>query len=639
MRNNWLLACCLLAAPFCGIAQSYNVLLIPDSLKKNARAVVREDEYVLEIKSPARAITKNHSVYTILNENGDNIGGFGSGYDKFTSINAISGYLYDAMGKELKHVKKKDMEDRSYVAEGTLMDDDRYKAYDFYYRVYPYTVSFDEEKEVNGILDFLDWKPLYNSGISTQHSKYVIIAPKDYKVRYKPVNCHYQPVITESGDKKIYTWEAANLPARTKEFAGPSWNEIAPHVLLAPSEFEAQGYKGDMSTWTDFGKFINQLRAGRDVLPEDIKKKVHELTDHLTDPRQKVYALYDFMQKNTHYISIQLGIGGLQPFPADYVATKRYGDCKALSNYMVALLKEAGITGKYVVIYGGRDMPEIIEDFPCFQGNHVISCVPMGKDTIWLECTSQTESPDYMGNFTGERKAILIDEDGGHIVRTPSYSSRDNTQRRSVNAVIDAEGNLEADVNTVYSGIRQQLPHDLIYEFSDAERGKYLNTKLFHLPTYKVDKSHYEEQKGTIPVVKEYLHVVSPNYATASGKRLFILPDIFDRSTYRLSADSVRLYDFIDKEAFADIDSITIKIPAGYRPEAVPQDVSIDSKFGKYNASIKVSPDKIVYYRRWEESVNRFPPSDYAALVKFYEQLYKADHSRIVLVKSEPAAP
>ena len=48
---------------------------------------------------------------------------------------------------------------------------------------------------------------------------------------------------------------------------------------------------------------------------------------------------------------------------------------------------------------------------------------------------------------------------------------------------------------------------------------KYLND-LFNLPTYSVDKSHYEEQKGTIPVVKEYLHVLSPNYASVSGKRL-----------------------------------------------------------------------------------------------------------------------
>jgi hypothetical protein len=97
----------------------------------------------------------------------------------------------------------------------------------------------------------------------------------------------------------------------------------------------------------------------------------------------------------------------------------------------------------------------------------------------------------------------------------------------------------------------------------------------------------------------------------------------------------VRHYDFVDERAFLDIDSITLKIPAGYQPEAVPADLSIDSKFGKYHTSVKVSPDRIVYYRRYEESANRFPPADYPDLVKFYERLYKADHSRIVLVKKE----
>ncbi|HVW59872.1 MAG TPA: DUF3857 domain-containing protein [Puia sp.] len=615
-------------------AQSYNVLLIPDSLKEGARAVVREDETILEIKSPSRAIERQHTVYTILNENADNLGGFVSRYDKFTSVGSVSMALYDAMGKGLKHVKKKEMEDRSYVSEGTLMDDARYKFYDFYYKVYPYTVSCDEEDEHNGLLFFTPWRPLLNSGISTQHSKYVIIAPKDYEVRYKLVNCDIKPVITVSGDKKIYTWEAGNLPARHTETGGPRWKEIAPHVLLAPSEFEAEGYKGSMTSWENFGKFINQLRSGRDVLPEDIKKKVHELTDDLKDPRRKVYALYDLLQKNTHYISVQLGIGGWQPFPAEYVATKRYGDCKALSNYMIALLKEAGITGRYVVIYGGSDEPPLVDDFPSMQGNHVISCVPLEKDTIWLECTSQTGSPGYMGSFTGDRKAILIDEAGGHIVRTPSYSSTDNTRSRVVNASISTEGNLDAEVTTTYSGTRQEMPHGLIYGASDDEREKYLNG-LFHLPTYKIDKSRYEEQKGALPVIKEYLHVVSPNYAGVTGRRLFIEPNLFDRNTYRLPQDSVRHYDFVDDRAFRDIDSITILIPEGYQPESIPSEVHIDNKFGRYSASVKVLPDKILYYRTREERFARFPPSDYAALVKFYELMYKTDHTHIVLVKKD----
>jgi hypothetical protein len=301
---------------------------------------------------------------------------------------------------------------------------------------------------------------------------------------------------------------------------------------------------------------------------------------------------------------------------------------------MVALLKEAGIKGDYVVIYGGRDEPEIVDDFPSLQGNHIVTCVPMGKDSIWLECTSQTVSPDFMGTFTGNRKAILIDDDGGHIVHTPSYSAAENTRCRVVDATIGDDGTLDANVNTRYSACREETPSAIMNELSGEERQKYLND-LFSLPTYSVDKSHYEEQKGTIPVVQEYLHVMSPNYASVSGKRLFVNPDPFDRSSYRLAADSARHYDFVDKQSFTDIDSVTFKIPTGYQPEAVPADVAIDTKFGKYASSVKVMPDRIVYYRRYEEEIGRFPPADYPELVKFYERLYKADHNRVVLVKKE----
>ncbi len=119
-------------------AQSYNVALIPDYLKKDARAVIREDEYILEIKSPEKAVSKEHHVYTVLKEAGDALGGYKTRYNKFISINSISGSLYDSIGKELKRMKKKDMEDVSAVGQN-LMDDERYKEYNFYCRIYPYT--------------------------------------------------------------------------------------------------------------------------------------------------------------------------------------------------------------------------------------------------------------------------------------------------------------------------------------------------------------------------------------------------------------------------------------------------------------------------------------------------------------------
>jgi hypothetical protein len=624
----------VLIIPVSSYAQDFNVIFISDSLKTNAHVVKRYDERILEIKSPGKATEHERHVYTILDEEGDGYGKYMSHYDKLISINYITGKLYNPAGKEIKHVKTKDMQDVSAGDQESLITDDRYKINDFYNRTYPYTVDYEEEDDLNGILGFGNWFPLSAPGMSVQVSRYVIIAPRDYQIRYKSFRCPVAPVITENGNKKTYTWEIRNLPAITTENSGPVWGELVPVVMFGPSDFEAEGYKGNMNTWENYGKFIYQLVKGRDALPDDIKKKVHALTDNLKDEKEKVYVLYDFLQKNTRYISIQLGIGGWQPFDANYVASKRYGDCKALSNYMIALLKEAGITGKYVNVSAGRDAYPMVEDFPSFQFNHVISCVPLNKDTIWLECTSQTECPGYMGAFTGNRKAILIDEQGGHVVRTPSYSLSDNLQLRIINAVIDENGNLVADINSNYKAVRQELAHDLIYSAAKEQRDKYLN-EMFNLPTYVVTKSNYEEQKGPIPVVREYLSISSPNYANTSGKRLFITPNLFTKSNVRLPANAQRKYDLINRDAYRDIDSIILKIPPGYQPESVPSDIKTETAFGKYVCSTKVFEDEIIYYRLYEQYSGRFPASDYTDMAKFYEQLYKADRNRVVLVKKE----
>lgn len=621
-------------APALASAQNYSTALIPDSIRKGARAVVREQETILEIKSPGKVIEREREVITVMNSSGDNLADYHSFYDRFTSISEISGVLYDSLGKVVRKAKRKDMQDKSYEDGFSLATDDRYLEHNFYYEIYPYTVEYQEEDDHNGILDFNDWLPLTRPGVSTEHSIYTIIAPADYNIRYLLRNGAPPPMIYEEKGKKIYTWEAKDLRALHTETKGPKWQEIAPCVMMAPSDFEAQGYKGNMSTWTDYGKFISQLRMGRDVLPENIRQQVHSLTDTITDKRRKIFALYHFLQQNTHYISIQLGIGGWQPFPAADVANKKYGDCKALSNYMVALLKEVGITAKYVEIMAGEGATPMVENFPSSQFNHVITCVPLDRDTIWLECTSQTVSPGYMGTFTGNRKAMLIDESGGHVVHTPAYSAADNTQLRIVRAKIGTEGDLDADVSSVYRCIPSDLPHDMMDELTGEQREKYLN-QLFSLPTYKVEKSHYEEEQGPMPIVKEDLHVVAPNYASVSGRRLFIGPNVFDRSRTRLPADSVRKYDYITDEAYTDVDSVLISVPSGYQPEAMPKDVAIEGKFGRYRSSVRFEGDKLIYYRYLQQDMARYPPSDYASLVKFYEQLYQSDNQRVVLVKKE----
>ncbi|MES1220219.1 MAG: DUF3858 domain-containing protein, partial [Bacteroidota bacterium] len=341
-----------------------------------------------------------------------------------------------------------------------------------------------------------------------------------------------------------------------------------------------------------------------------------------------------YLQKNTRYVSIQLGIGGWQPYDAKYVASKGYGDCKALSNYMFSLLKEAGIPAYYTVIKAGDDERDIYTEFPSSQFNHVIVCVPLNKDTVWLECTDQNKPTGYMGSFTGNRHALLITENGGKLVRTPKYGLNENLQVRHVKAKLDEEGTLQMTTNSLYEAEQQDDVNDVINYLSKEKVKEYLH-RHFDFGTYDITAFDYKQNKGDLPSVDEQLGIAVSNYATITGKRLFVTPNVMTKSKLRLAENENRKYDIVLNYEYRDIDSVEIELPAGYEPETKPQDVSLSGKFGKYNSSVKLSGNKLYYYRHMEQYGGRYPAKDYADFVKYFEAVYKADHARVVLVKKE----
>lgn len=580
-----------------------------------------------------KVIVKHKYAITILDEQGDKYAEYTNNYSTLKDLSNIDGNLFDATGKKIKNVKRKDINDESITDGFSLMLDDRIKKHNFYNRQYPYTIEYEDEEEQKETYFLPAWQPVEGEQFAVQQSRFVVEIPAGYELRFKQFNHAQAPVVTNAPTIS-YTWQLVNQKPLVYEPFQTPLSEKMPFVMIGPTDFSMGTYAGDMRTWLSMGKFNVSLNRDRDQLPEKVKQDIHKLVEGTESKEEKIRKLYRYLQDNTRYISVQLGIGGWQPFDAKYVAGNKYGDCKALSNYMVSLLKEAGIKAHYVLVNAGNGRRGLTEDFPGHYFNHVICCVPNGKDSIWLECTSQTESPGFMGSFTGDRKALLIDEDGGHVVNTPSYKSDDNLQLRRIVASIDADGNMSADAYTHFTGIQQEERHSLIHYYTQEERQKYLNKEL-NLPTYEVDKSDYKEMPGRIPMIDEHLHVKAPNYATVSGKRLFILPNFFNRSTIKLSDDPDRKYPIHFSQAFKDVDTIQISVPAGYTLEAIPKDVSIHNQFGIFDMTYKVNDNRIDVIRSQVREREIFPASEYPSLVKYFDAVYKADHSRIVFVKKE----
>jgi transglutaminase-like putative cysteine protease len=616
----------------------YPVSNIPPALLKDAHAVLRTEEINIELVNASEVVRKRKFALTILDEAGQSQAKMVVGYDRLRKVTLLEGTLYDATGRQVKKLKGKEVNDYSATSDISLYEDNRIKVHDFEYKDFPYTVEYEVELRYNHSYFFGVWVPQSDEHLAVEHSSYTIVAPSAYTPRYRAFNYKPEPAITTVNDKKTLKWEVRNLAVVLRPFASPLWQELTPVVYVGPTEFQMGEYKGNASTWQEFGKFQLLLNAGRDKLPPAITQKVVQLTQDVTEPKEKVKRLYEYLQQNTRYISVQLGIGGLQPFEAEYVAQKGYGDCKALSNYMYSLLKAAGIQSHYAWINGGggSDNRFLMDDFPFDYFNHIVLCVPFAKDTMWLECTSQTEPAGYMGSFTGNRKALLITEAGGVLVPTPRYTVSTNFQKRIIKGRVDSDGNLTLNIGTKYAAEQQEYYSGMIHALSTDKVKKMLNERL-DLSTYEIMDFSYAAKKAVIPEIDETLKIDVANYATVSGRRLFLLPNIMNRSHTRHTPLPERTADYVFDDPYTDVDSAEIVLPEGYSLEAMLPETNIKTAYGTYCASVKMEGAKVIYYRKMERFSGRFPAKDASLIAAFFETVYKADRSRVVLVRKEEA--
>jgi hypothetical protein len=300
---------------------------------------------------------------------------------------------------------------------------------------------------------------------------------------------------------------------------------------------------------------------------------------------------------------------------------------------MIALLKEAGIKGHAVVTKGGEDYVDFVTDFTHDPFNHVICCVPLAKDTVWLECTSQSLPAGYLSEFTSNRYGLLIEDNGGSLVHTPSYLLADNKQVRIVTAKLDNEGNLDLEANTSYKAICQDDLEDIIHHKSKEDQLNRLKSE-FSLPTYDVVSFSYtEDNSRRLPVIHETLVLKVNNYAQETGRRIFVNPNILTRSSEKLTEDKDRRLPVEIREEYQHVDSVQIAIPDGYEVESMCRDLQLENKFGKYKRTTVVKPGKIIFMRDREQFSGRFPVKDYPEIEKFYNDMYEADHTSIVLVR------
>jgi len=613
---------------------NYSASLIDKALLPYASAVIRNQDVYTEVKDSYTFYRIKRAI-TVLNNNGDDIAHIVVWYNKSNVIKDIKGSVYDEFGKLIKKFSEKNFEDENAANDFSLFEDSRVKHYIPSIGAYPYTIEYEYELKSKQTLNFNDWKPNPYTGLAIEKSSYTFACRPDFSIRYKEINMPAKVSTSTTKDGlKTYTWQVDNLKAVRNEPYSPISETYLSAVKIAPKNFIYAGISGSFTNWEELGKWnYDKLLANRQVLPPQTIQQVQTLIAGITDVKQKAKKLYEYMQGKTSYISIQIGIGGYQPFLASDVDRLNYGDCKALVNYTQALFKAAGIDSWYCVVYGDSNKISMLPDFASMgQGNHVILCLPIKNDTTFLECTSQKIPFGFLGDFTDDRTVLACTPNGGKLMHTPKYTATQNTQSRKAEFTIAPDGELSGNMTTIYKGTQYEN-HEVLVGQSLTEQVKTLQRMYANISNLTVKKLEFKQDKKEMPVATEAIILNAYDFASKDNNKLYFALNPLNRQRSIKDVRNRQNPVYINR-GYTDEDEITYTLPSGYRPDMAPLNVNLKNPFGSFKATTVISDNKLIYKRRIEIIDGTYNKESYTDLVDFYQAVADADSYNVMLVKN-----
>ncbi len=609
----------------------YAIKDIPVDLVKDANSVIRVNSTTYTVLSNSKTVENVKFAISILNKKANKLGVFNERYSSLNSLYVLYIKVYDKDGKLVRKIKRNKIIDSVSKPGFVFFSDSRRKYYIYRTSNYPFTIEYEYEKRYKSIISYAHWFPISSYDSSLENASFEFRIPSSMDFKYRNNNFETKPSVVNANNILMYTWSLTSFKAINNEYSSPSFIRKFPNVLITPTKFVYDGFAGDMSSWSSYGKWTYSLLKGRDVLPESTKAKIISLVSGINSKREIVKKIYEYVQNTTRYVCVSLGIGGFQPFSARDVVENGYGDCKALSNYTKALLKLVGIEAIYAEIGAGCSQKILYDDFSSSdQTNHIILCVPMQRDSIWLECTSQISPFNYLGSCSSDRYALLIKKDGGELVKTHQYNKKDNLKESVSKIELLENGSLECSVCSKY--------HSLMFEYIDDYFSKSYAARLesLSLSNYDIQDCSFKMlNDGKYTCGQRDISFTLNNYLSLNKKRVFLPVNLINKNYYSFRKKKNRKSRIVEDECYTIMDTISIKIPDYYVVENLPKERDIKSVYGSYKSSFSIGESLITFTRTMTINKGEYPVEKFNECYSFHKKIRKAEKAKIVLLKSD----
>ena len=604
-------------------------------LPKNMDALIELDETGVDIMSRTKVVRRIHRVISIFTEQGKEYGNVKITETEFSKCKDIKAQILDLNNKSLKKLEKKEIIESNVNYDYAIASDESYKKFSITWHSLPYRIEYQYEIEYNSLFFWPDWNPQEDDSVLLSTYTLRLHQPTSYNIH--PIGIDVEPLETLVKGTKVLTWELKNIPPRIQEDFMPPENHLQMALLFTPITFKLDKYIGSFESWTSFGNWNNKLYDGMQDLPPEAVMQVQQRVKEITNSREKIQKVYSFLQDYTRYVALELGVGGWQPYSADWVYDNKYGDCKDLSNFMIAMLKQVDIKA-YPVLIRTRDRGIVYSEYPYDYFNHVITVVPLEGDTIWLECTADRLTAGQLPSDDEGCDVLVMKDNGAEIVWTPQSSAEENVWRSWVKGETGLTGRLilKGTIETA-GNFSDDWRNALIWNKGEDQENlltSALSRKVprFNLLDYQLENISENYDR---PVIIDFEGSIT-NYASISGSRLFIIPGVLNRLSFNNipgEEPEDRHFPVFRNFPYTQMDSVEILLPFGYSLESAPQLQNILASFGEYWADYHIEDRTLKYYRYLRIDKRLIPLEQYAEHQEFMKQVVKNDQAKFVFRK------
>lgn len=171
----------------------------------------------------------------------------------------------------------------------------------------------------------------------------------------------------------------------------------------APLRFNLRRYLqfSGFSSWGEVSNLFWPLyeQAARLAPDSPVKAEAARIAASTSDPAERAAAALALVEERIRYVYVAMGDGNYRPADADETWKRRFGDCKAKTALLLALLRELGVPAEPALVHisGGDPIDVSLPMASAF--NHVIIRAQVAGETYWLD-----------GTRTGDTKLALLPE-------------------------------------------------------------------------------------------------------------------------------------------------------------------------------------------------------------------------------------